>query len=93
MMREGGFRPNPLDAPGNFVQPRLVGGEMHLFLPPFQSGTGFLYYSLVFSKPLEEPTIGYPSRKMAEEIGFEPMVVLPTLVFKTSALNRSATLP
>ena len=35
MVRERGFKPNPLDAPGNFVQPRLVGGEMHLFLPPF----------------------------------------------------------
>lgn len=30
---------------------------------------------------------------LAEVEGFEPPVVLPTLVFKTSALGRSATLP
>ena len=34
-VREGGCQPNPFNAPSNFVQPRLVGGEMHLFLPPF----------------------------------------------------------
>gem|GEM_PF-3479378 len=29
----------------------------------------------------------------AEEVGFEPTVGCPTLVFKTSALGRSATPP
>lgn len=30
---------------------------------------------------------------LAEEVGFEPTDSCPSLVFKTSALNRSATLP
>lgn len=30
---------------------------------------------------------------VAERKGFEPLEVLPSLVFKTSALNRSATFP
>jgi hypothetical protein len=29
----------------------------------------------------------------AEEVGFEPTVGFPTAVFKTAALNRSATPP
>ena len=39
------------------------------------------------------PVIPLDGTKMAEGEGFEPPVVLPTLVFKTSALNRSAILP
>lgn len=35
MAREGGCQPYLLRAPSNFVQPRLVGSEMHLFLLPY----------------------------------------------------------
>lgn len=51
--------------------------------------------------PLREPTAFEtgPARlsgllsKMEEEVGFEPTDVLPPLVFKTSAIGLSATLP
>ena len=39
-------------------------------------------------KPLKQGPL-----KVAEEEGFEPPVVLPTTVFKTAALNRSAIPP